>query len=383
MDVKIHQQIADIPRLDWNRLVADNNPLVSHEFLLAMEQNNCVGEAFGWLPHHLAVYDRHKLIAAMPLYLKMNSYGEFVFDHSWAEAYQRSGLQYFPKLVSAVPYTPAIGQRLLCETGREAELFPLVLKVLMAFATENQFSGFHCLFPTEKEMGFFTGNGFLTRHDCQYHWFNHDYQHFDDFLSSLISRKRKNIRKERDSVKAQGITVRRLNGHSATEQDWQHFAYFYKKTFVEKWGMATFNQDFFMQVAKQLPDNILLVMADRDETCIAGALMYVSGNRLYGRHWGCTEKINNLHFELCYYQGIEFCIEHQLDCFEPGAQGEHKVARGFIPVMTASAHWLASPEFQEPVKAFCLHEKQAVEEYIDDLNLFLNHVSKTVNPFSV
>lgn len=367
MEIKIHQHIADIPAQDWNRLLAEDNPLLRHEFLLAMEQNGCVGETFGWLPYHLALYEEKQMIAAMPLYAKLNSYGEFVFDHSWADAYQRAGLAYFPKLVSAVPYTPATGQRLLVAPGRHQELYPLVMKVVESFATENNFSGFHCLFPNAQEQNFFNQQAYLMRHDCQYHWFNQGYQNFDEFLSALASRKRKNIRRERDSVKQQGIRIRRLNGHDATEKDWQDFAGFYNKTFEEKWGMATFNQAFFMQVAQALPDNVLLVLADKEERCIAGALMYVSDQRLYGRHWGCTEKIHNLHFEVCYYQGIEYCIEHQLSCFEPGAQGEHKVARGFVPVMTSSAHWLASEQFTEPVRSFCQHEKQAVSEYIDDL----------------
>ena len=207
----------------------------------------------------------------------------------------------------------------------------------------------------------------LVRHDCQFHWSNHDYEDFDDFTSRLTSRKRKNIRKEREAVSKAGVSLRRLNGHTATDKDWSDFAVFYHKTFEEKWGMATFNKDFFASIASSLPDNILLVLADLDGECIAGSLMYVSDTTLYGRHWGCTEDVDQLHFEACYYQGIEFCIEKGLKRFEPGAQGEHKIARGFLPVLTRSSHWVESDVFQKPIEDFCLQEREGVAAYMVQL----------------
>ncbi|MEJ2214396.1 MAG: GNAT family N-acetyltransferase [Gammaproteobacteria bacterium] len=367
MQIQIFSSIQQIPGDQWNSLVRDNNPLVRHEFLSAMETHGCVGEKFGWLPCHLAIFDNEQLVAAMPLYLKHNSYGEFVFDHSWADAYQRTGHAYFPKLVSAVPYTPARGQRLLCKAGDEKRCYPMVMEYLKEFCATRAISGFHVLFPEDKEIEVLQSQACMLRHDCQYHWFNNAYTDFAEFTAQMTSRKRKNIRRERQAVTNAEVTLRRLNGHTATVKDWSDFATFYNRTFEEKWGMATFNQGFFEEIGRTLPDNVLLVLADKDERCIAGALMYVSDTTLYGRHWGCIEQVDQLHFETCYYQGIEFCIEQGLQVFEPGAQGEHKIARGFVPVMTRSAHWLLSDHLRNPITQFCHHEKQAVEDYMQQL----------------
>ncbi len=332
-----------------------------------METHNCVGEKFGWIPCHVAVYENEQLSAALPLYAKYNSYGEFVFDHSWADAYQRTGHAYFPKLVSAVPYTPARGQRLLCKPGDEKRMYPLITRYLQEFCEAKGLSGFHILFPQDNEIDILQSQECFLRHDCQYHWFNNNYADFSEFTAQLTSRKRKNIRRERQAVQNADVTLRRLNGHTASSRDWADFAVFYNRTFEEKWGMATFNLGFFEEIGRTLPDNVLLVLADKDDHCIAGSLMYVSDTTLYGRHWGCIEQVDQLHFEACYYQGIEFCIEKGLQVFEPGAQGEHKIARGFVPVMTRSAHWLRSDHLQNPVKDFCRHEKQGVEQYMQQL----------------
>ncbi len=368
LSVKIHKSIAEISRIDWNALIEDNNPLLRHEFLHGMELHQCVGEKFGWLPCHIALYDDHQLVGAIPLYIKTNNYGEFVFDHSWADAYSRNGMDYYPKLVSAVPYTPAQGQRLLCQRQDRSAILPVLFKTLQELTHANDFSGFHFLFAADEDQDFLENHNLLIRHDCQYHWFNKNYQNFSEFLATLVSRKRKNIRKERQAVVNAGVTLRRLNGHTANSKDWQDFTLFYNRTFEEKWGMATFNQAFFEHVAKHLPDNILLVLADNaDGQCIAGSLMYVSDNTLYGRHWGCTEQIDHLHFEACYYQGIEFCIEQGLSKFEPGAQGEHKIARGFIPVRTRSAHYLQQTPLYSPIADFCQRERRGVADYMQQL----------------
>jgi predicted N-acyltransferase len=376
MQIKICDSIAEIAKQNWNSLLLDNNPFLRHEFLYALEKHNCVGEHFGWLPRHIAIYDDdQQLIAAMPLYEKYNSYGEFVFDNAWADAYRQYGLSYYPKLVAAVPYTPIIGQRLLARKSDQADVFPILLETIKQLAEAIQASSFHCLFANQTEHDWLQSQDLLTRHDCQFHWHNQNYTSFEDFLSKLTASKRKNIRQERRRVEQAGISFRRLSGNTATDEDWQIFTQFYQKTFDEKWGVATLNYEFFREVAQQLPNNVLLVLADKGDTCVAGALMYHSDDKLYGRHWGCSEYINSLHFEACYYQGIEYCIEQGLKSFEPGAQGEHKLARGFIPTLTRSNHWLASNQFLNAISNFTRHEQQAVLKYIEDLKQHLPYKS--------
>lgn len=367
MKLRVHNAIAEIPSQQWNQLVRDKHPFIRHEFLHAMELHHCVGEKFGWLPRHIALYsDSDELLGAMPLYEKYNSYGEFVFDHAWAEAYQRHGLGYYPKLVSAVPYTPARGQRLLAKPGVEEEVQPLLLERALQLTQQLGCSGFHCLFPLPDEHHLLSQQ-LLSRYDCQFHWQNRGYRDFEDFLQQLSAKKRKNIRQERRRAAASGVIIRRLDGASASDQDWRHFTAFYEQTFQRKWGMATFNHEFFSEVARQMPEQVLLILAEIDARCVAGALLYRSSHTLYGRHWGCVERIDALHFELCYYQGIEYCIEQGLQHFEPGAQGEHKLARGFLPTLTASAHWIVDPRFRHSIARYVQQEKEAVEDYLQQL----------------
>lgn len=368
MQIEIISDLSQVDAGAWNALVQDNNPFLRHEFLLALEQNECVGEAFGWLPRHIVMYDEQQLIGAMPLYEKHNSYGEFVFDHAWAGAYERQGLAYFPKLVSSIPYAPATGQRLLTAEGYEATVFPNLLGAAVQLAKQLDCSSYHCLFPTAKEHQFIEQQGLITRHDCQFHWHNQSYQCFDDFLAKLSSKKRKNIRQERRKVEKAGLKLRVLNGYTATEADWERFAFFYAHTFESKWGVPTLNQAFFMQVAKALPGQVVLVLVDNPVgECVAGSLMFCSDTHLYGRHWGCVEEWDCLHFEACYYQGIEYCIDHGLQTFEPGAQGEHKVARGFVPTRTQSSHWLVSSVFRDAIARHSAHERAAIAEYIQEM----------------
>ena len=371
LQIEICSQLAQIESAQWNALVQGNNPFLRHEFLSALENHACVGKKFGWLPRHIAVYQNDELVAAMPLYEKYNSYGEFVFDNAWADAWQQHGFRYFPKLVSAVPYTPAMGQRLLVKASLAESHYPILLNTLKEVASQINASGFHILFPQQQEMHWLAQQGMMIRHDCQFHWHNKDYSSFDDFLGQLSSRKRKNIIKERQSVENAGVTLKRLNGYQATDQDWQKFAHFYKRTFAEKWGTATLNYPFFKEIAQKLPEQVLLVLAEQNNECIAGALMYRSDTRLYGRFWGCDKTIRGLHFEACYYQGIEYCIEQGLEVFEPGAQGEHKVARGFVPTLTRSAHFLMHDHFSQAIDRFVEHEKENVLHYINDVNQHL------------
>ncbi len=366
MQVHIHDQISDIPAESWNALTHVGHPFIQHEFLHALELHGCVGEAMGWLPRHIGVYDDDLLVAAMPLYIKTNSYGEFVFDHAWADAYERSGMRYFPKLVSSIPYSPVTGPRLLSQTHRREELLPVLLQTAVELANSIEASSFHCLFPNKDDQDWLESQDLLVRHDCQFHWHNYGYTSFDDFLQILSAKKRKNIRQERRRVTDAKINLRRLDGYTASDQDWRVFASFYNATFEEKWGYPTLNYDFFRMVAKSLPEQTILVLADKNERCIAGALMYRSDDTLYGRHWGCTETINSLHFEACYYQGIEYCIEQGIKSFEPGAQGEHKLSRGFEPTLTRSSHWLRQPDFKQPIEHYVRHEREAMATYINE-----------------
>lgn len=347
--------------------MADRNPFLSHEFLQALETHQCAGERLGWRPCHITIYQDDMLKGAMPLYEKTNSSGEFVFDHSWAEAYHRNGIHYFPKLLSAVPHTPTLGQRFLCREEHQEQMFPLLLQAAINLTKKMEASSFHCLFSTKPGQDLMESSGLSLRHDCQFHWHNQDYTNFDDFLSRLTSKKRKRIKQERRKVEQAGITFRLLDGHSATTQDWTDFDAFYRQTFYEKRNTPKFNLDFFIEVAQKLPQQTFLVLADIEERCIAGALMYRSNTHLYGRHWGARENHNSLHFEACYYQGIEYCIREKLQIFEPGAQGQHKIARGFVPTRTVSGHWIAHPGFSEPIKQFCEEERLAVREYIAEL----------------
>jgi len=366
MQVRVHEQIEGIPADSWNVLTQGQHPFIQHEFLNALERQGCVGESMGWLPHHIGIYDDNALVAAMPLYIKTNSYGEFVFDHAWADAYERAGLRYFPKLVSSVPYTPATGPRLLCQAKHREECLPILLKTTLELANTIEASSFHCLFPSHDDQNWLESQDLFIRHDCQFHWHNYDYTCFDDFLAKLSSKKRKNIRQERRRVVEAGVSLRQLNGHTATDEDWKHFAHFYHLTFEQKWGFPTLNYDFFRSVSRMLPEQTILVLADKKGECIAGALMYRSEETLYGRHWGCTETVSSLHFEACYYQGIEYCIEHGIKHFEPGAQGEHKLSRGFEPTLTRSSHWLRESNFKQPIAQYVQHEREAIASYIED-----------------
>ncbi len=364
MNIECISTLAEIPSQQWDALVKDNHPLLSHAFLYAMEQHGCLSYESGWIPRYLVVRDQGRLLAAMPLYEKHNSWGEFVFDHAWADAYARYGINYYPKLVSAIPFSPVFGQKLLLQAGREEELSALLLQALKQTCEQLEASSLHILFPLLEEQALFEQQGWLARHDCQYHWKNQNYHSFDDFLMTLTHKKRKNIRQERRKVHDSGISFRQLDGLTATTQDWQDFTHFYNLTYERKWGSPIFSQNFFEDVAGKLGSSMVLVLADRGEQCIAGALMYRSDTVLYGRHWGCTEYHPALHFEACYYQGIEYCIAQGIRLFEPGAQGEHKLARGFEPVRTHSAHWIQDQRFRPAIQQFCQQESDAVTQHI-------------------
>jgi predicted N-acyltransferase len=367
--VQILEEIKSVPAAQWNALGAAPYPFLRHEFLHALEAEGCLGERFGWIPRHIVVYDnQQQLLAAVPLYLKYNSYGEFVFDWSWADAYQRNGLQYYPKLVSASPYTPANGPKLLLAPNAPLECREILFNTALELAQSMNSSSLHWLFTTDDETDFLAKHKMLRRLGCQFHWHNRGYANFADFLAELSSAKRKNIKRERRKVKEANINFRLLNGTEASETDWQDFHQLYQDTFLKHHGMPTLSLGFFQSIAKSMPQQVLLVQAMQQNQVVAAAFNLVGEHTLYGRHWGCREEFDSLHFEACYYQGIEFCIQHKLQCFEPGAQGEHKVSRGFLPTKTWSAHWIADARFAQAIGKFLEDETEGMHDYIDEIN---------------
>ena len=364
MQVAFHASIDDLQAEEWNRLVVDDNPFLKYEFLAALEHNDCVGRRFGWIPSHLSVRDKGRLVGLSPLYIKSNSYGEFVFDHAWADAYRRGGLSYYPKLVSAAPYTPACGERLLVDPAvNAAEVRRLMADATLNLVTESGFSSMHWLFTTREEGETLKSMGMFERLGVQFHWSNPGYSDFDHFLSHLTAKRRKNIRHERRKVAEAGIRFRLVPGCEVTEQEWSLFSQFYSKTFEERYSLPTLNKGFFQEVGRGMGDQVVLVLAYDGNVCIAGALLYRSRTVLYGRHWGALQQYDSLHFETCYYQGIDYAIGQGLRCFEPGAQGEHKIWRGFMPTLTYSYHWIADPMFSNGIEQFLMHEAPALLDY--------------------
>ncbi len=366
--LEITDDIGSIGRDAWNALGVMPYPFLRHEFLTALEQEGCLGERFGWLPQHLTLWsDDHRLIGAAPLYLKDNSYGEFVFDWAWADAYQRHGLRYYPKLVSASPYTPATGPKLLVTEDAPGETKTQLVQAGNSLAERLGVSSLHWLFTTPDETDLLEQTGLLRRVGCQFHWENAEYDDFDAFLAALSSAKRKNIRKERRRVTESGVDFRLLDGHQATEGDWKILHGLYESTFHQRGGLPTLSLGFFKSIAQDMPESVLLVMAEHARRPVAAAFCLVGQETLYGRHWGCNEFFDNLHFEACYYQGLEFCIMNGLKRFEPGAQGEHKVARGFLPAATQSAHWLADEQFRAAIARHLDLEREGMRDYMRQL----------------
>lgn len=358
-----------VDRVQWNRLVADNNPFLKHEFLAALERHDCVGGESGWQPRHILIFDQDgSLIGAAPLYLKYHSHGEFVFDWSWAQAYQRNHQAYYPKLVSAIPFTPMTGQRLLVATeANQKAVAQRLVAAAIELAEQFDYSSVHWLLPTEAQTAFFRRQGLTIRQGYQYHWHNRRYESFDHYLSHFSSRKRKNVLKERQQVQTAGVTLRRLHGNDIAANDWALFHKFYRGIYNRKWGFPSLSLGFFKEIGRTLPDQVVLVLAYRGDECIAAALNLRGDDTLYGRHWGCSEQLPGLHFEACYYQGLEYCIEHGLARFEPGAQGEHKIARGFLPARTWSAHWIADPLFRDAIERYTTAEAMEMEKLIQRL----------------
>jgi len=361
--VEIREGLHDVDPVAWDALTGGREPFLRHAFLEGLERHECLGRRYGWFPQHVLAFRSGSLVAAAPCYAKTNNYGEFVFDWAWQSAWERHGQAYYPKLVLSVPYTPATGPRLLVhpDAPDPGALQRQVLEAAVARGHAIGASTVHLLFPTEAEACLAAQAGLVRRLGCQYHWHNHGYTHFEDFTQALSSKKRKNVKRERRRVAEQGIAFRTLTGATATLEDWARFHRFYHDTFERHMGMPTLSKAFFAGTAEALGPQVVLLEAQHQGETVAAALCYRSHDTLYGRFWGCSTDLPDLHFETCYYQGIEFCIREGLARFEPGAQGEHKIPRGFLPSPTASAHAILTPGFEASVQDFCHRETQMME----------------------
>jgi predicted N-acyltransferase len=372
LDVEIITRLDDVDATQWNRLGEAGYPFIRHEFLNALEQHHCLHE-FGWQPVHFLLRDQGELVAACPCYIKSNAYGELVFDHSWAQAYESSGEHYYPKLVTAIPYTPASGPRLLTLTGldesRRLDLRAQLVRIIQQFCQQQKLSGWHILFEREPVLKNLSAQNLMLRYDCQFHWHNRDYQNFDDFLSHLSSRKRKNIRRERASVAQENLLIEQKFGDELSADEWAKIHQLYAGIFDRKYGTATLTANFFQAIGASLKKQVMVVLASNESAIIAASLFFISDDTLYGRIWGCDEYYNQLHFECCYYQGIDFCIAQGLQHFDPGAQGEHKISRGFLPTRTCSAHWFVDQNFHSMIENYLQHEEQHIDDYCRELAL--------------
>jgi predicted N-acyltransferase len=368
--VEVAESLAGLPPADWNGLEGTASPFLRHEFLLALEETGCLTGRSGWQPCHLLIRDESgRLVGAMPLYLKSNSYGEFVFDFAWAEAYRRSGLRYFPKLVSAIPFTPATGTRLLHLPGENpARIATALLKGAVELAGQTGSSSVHVLFPTAAEKDLMAGKGFLTRKDCQFHWHNRSYTDFDGFLDEFTAEKRKKARRERRRVREAGIRFIHLTGADIDGALWAKLFPLYASTFWRRGREPYLNAEFFRRISLTMPDAVIAIVALLKGEPVATALCFRGPDRLYGRYWGSDGDYHSLHFETCYYQGIEYCIQHALQAFEPGTQGEHKISRGFVPTETWSCHWLSHPQFSNAIEHYLDRERAHIDDYIETVN---------------
>lgn len=362
-DIRFHAAIAELPAAAWDALRADANPFVSHAFLHALESSGCIRPDWGWQAHHLGLYEDGRLLAAAPLYLKGNSHGEFVFDWSWASAWERAGGEYYPKLLCGVPYSPVPGPRLLAGTPA---LQRALVEAMHREADRLGLSSVHANFLQSAELAAFDEN-WLVRSDVQFHWHNRGYRHFPDFLAALSHKKRKNILRERSQVAASGLAIEWRGGDTLSRDEWQRAHALYESTFEMKGNHAALTAAFFRRLG-ELGPTAQLALARDGETIVAMALFVQGGNVLYGRYWGAAVDVPGLHFELCYYRGIEHAIAQRLERFEPGAQGEHKLARGFLPARTHSRHYLANPDFRAAVAAALASEAEAVDAYAIELH---------------
>ena len=367
VELQVLDSLATIDAKDWDALT-DHNPTLRHAFLQSMIDAGCTTARTGWLPQFLTLWrdieGQQSLSGAVPLYVKSHSYGEYVFDWSWAEAYQRNGLEYYPKLLSAIPFTPCSGGRLLAQTAADRKI---LLDGLLSLAEQSDVSSLHVLFPDAQDQQMLIDKGMMPRTSIQFHWQNASYKSFDDFLATMSHDKRKKVKQERRKVVDAGITFNRLVGRDISDADWDFFVECYDHTYRAHFSTPYLNRKFFGLIGERMPENVLLIVAEREGKRVASALNLFSEHTLYGRYWGGLEFHSGLHFETCYYQALEFCIARGIQVFEGGAQGEHKLARGFMPVKCHSAHWLKHPQFAKAVEDFLRRESSGMEQYVNEL----------------
>ncbi len=373
MQLSVVSRIDTVSAEQWNAAVGDVNPFLRHEFLAALEHSGCVGPGTGWEPRHLVLTHgengERRLAGAVPMYLKHHSYGEYVFDWAWADAYKRAGLRYYPKLVVAIPFTPATGPRLLIAPGEDRGVIGTrLVDAARDQAKEAGASSLHWLFTSEADTTLLEQHGLLRRTGMQFHWHNQGYRDFNDFLAGFSAAKRKKVKRERRYVREAGIVLERIPGSEATEQQWKTFFRFYLNTIHARGAIPYLNLEFFQELGRTMPQQVVMLLARHDDRYVAGALFLRGAETLYGRYWGSSGDFHSLHFETCYYDPIDYCIEHGIARFEAGAQGEHKLSRGFLPTPTWSMHWLGRPEFERAVADYLSRERAGVEHYMDDLN---------------
>ena len=369
--LEILDRLSDLPASEWNALLPkDAGPFLRHEFLSALEETGCVGGNTGWQVAHLVLKDGQKLLGAMPLYLKQHSYGEYVFDWSWAQAYEQQGMQYFPKALCAIPFTPVQGSRILSASNVDANLIAQrLIEGLKTVVLQNNLSSAHVLFPYAAEVAELRRQGFMLRDSVQFHWHNQGFENFQQFLAELTMKRRKNIRREREQVARELISFRHVPGKSSSNADWGFFYRCYANTYLEHRSNPYLSEIFFKLWAQRMPENLHLIIAERSGQPIAASMLVVdpTSSKAYGRYWGAIEHVPCLHFETAYYQAIEYCIANQIQTFEGGAQGEHKMARGFLPTTIQSAHFIADPQFAKAVQHFLNREHQGIGAYVDEL----------------
>lgn len=382
--IRTADRIDAVPAAAWDACAGTDNPFVSHAFLKALEDSRSVGPKTGWLPQHVLVEDAAgALLAAAPMYVKSHSYGEYVFDHGWAQAYERAGGRYYPKLQLTVPFTPVPGPRLLVRPGTAEGAGAALVHGIVEIARQLNVSSVHVTFAPEEDAQMLARNGFLLRLGCQFHWTNRGYGSFENFLTDLSSRKRKAIRRERREALAGGISIRALSGGDIKPQHWDAFFAFYMDTGGRKWGRPYLTRAFFDDIGTTMADRVVLIIAEKDGRMVAGALNLRGADTLYGRNWGCLGDFKFLHFEACYYQAIDYAIAHGLARVEAGAQGEHKIQRGYLPTATWSAHWIRDPAFAAAVEDFLRRERAAVEEEMRGLMAYSPFRQDAAEPPSV
>lgn len=373
MRLSVTQHISQVDRNQWSKLLRDENPFLSYEFLSGLELTGCVGPDTGWEPYHLVLYDdnndRHTPVGAVPLYLKFHSWGEYVFDWAWADAYQRAGLEYYPKLLSAVPFTPVTGPRLLVDPDprRPNNLHQVLANGLVTAAKESGVSSLHVLFTTDQDNRLLEKQGMMRRTGNQFHWQNDNYEDFAHYLTTFTALKRKKIRRERRRVQEAGIQLEVLNGDRLKPEHWEAMYRFYRITVYNHGAAAYLNREFFEHLQHYMADRIAMVLARDGARYVGGALYMLGNDALYGRYWGADKYYEGLHFEACYYQPIEYCIRNSIKRFEAGAQGEHKLSRGLLPTPTYSTHWLRDARFRHAIAEFLQAETEHVDRYSDAL----------------